>query len=678
MFVLQEPAHVEPQSEETVLPERVWRTPNELDKDLMDLASSHDMVTVTTIGHSRNGHPIRRIQIGRKGVIPIKDRSAILIVAGIDGDHLIGSEVAADMIEELLSRDSDETKTLFEDHVLFIIPQVNPDAAKMYFASVQNGQHRNMRPVDDDHDGSFDEDGTEDLNGDGLITMMRVPNLEKATHLVDPDEPRLDVKPDPLEGQASAYHLYTEGIDNDGDGEYNEDGIGGVDLNKNFMHGYKYHGDGAGPWQLSEPESMALIKFVLDNQHIAAIIVYGQHDTLSKPLGEGGKDPAGAPKKLNSGDVDMYKKISERFVELTSLKSVNQPNWDGSFVAWAYAQFGVPAFSTPLWSCPELTKDEEESSDKDTTADEDESSDQELKSDDDGGSERHVRPNRGRRPGGGARSGGGFRPNQDQEESSDSSEESDTSNLTPSGVGDISQETLDELFEAAEAAGFPVTDEMMADITPERLEQFAKMSGITIRRVKSDKKDSKSTSKESKWLEYSDQQRNGEGFIEWTPFEHPQLGTVEIGGWVPYFKILPPTTVIKDTTKVQADFVLDLADRLPKVYLETPIVKQLSNGMWEIKVAVINDGWLPSGTAMAKQNRRARPYVIRLDVPNDSIITGQKVNRIWSLSGGGTREWFRWIIQGTAKSSVKIILFSDKFGTETITISLQDTNGGDA
>ena len=100
--------------------------------------------------------------------------------------------------------------------------------------------------------------------------------------------------------------------------------------------------------------------------------------------------------------------------------------------------------------------------------------------------------------------------------------------------------------------------------------------------------------------------------------------------------------------------------------------------MWEVKVSVVNDGWFPSGTAIAKKNKRARPFVVRIDVPNETIVTGQKVNRIWSLDGGGTRTWYRWIIQGKRMSKISIKLFSEKFGTEIITLPLKSTKGGEA
>ncbi|MDP6693568.1 MAG: M14 family metallopeptidase, partial [Phycisphaerales bacterium] len=543
---------------QTIEHERSWRTPDELRTSISALAESSDSVSLTTIGTSRNGQTIQSIRVSIDSEVNPENRPAILVVAGIDGDHLLGSEVAVELVLELLNRDDESTTNLLKNNTVYIIPQVNPDAAEYYFSPIQNGQRRNLRPFDNDRDGLIDEDGVDDLNGDGYITLMRVRDQEKATRTVNPDNPRLDKKPDPLEGESAEFVLYTEGIDNDEDGEFNEDGIGGVDLNKNFMHGYKYHGDGSGPWQLSEPETKALIKFVLQHQQIAAIVVYGQHDTLSNPLKESGKNDAGAPNTIDKDDEKVYEKVSESFVELTGLKNVDQPNWDGSFVAWAYAQYGVPAFSTPLWGRPKTDKGSE------TIEDTIENKDAEV-----------------------------------------------NDVLTPSAVGDISQETLDELLKAAEAAGFPVTEEMMAEITPEMIEQYAKMSGVQVKRVAKETNGKASPKGDAAWLTYSDELREGSGFVEWTPFDHPQLGEVEIGGWVPYFKTLPPTSEIDEITAKQADFIIELANRLPKMLLGEPVVKQLGNNLWEVKVAVINDGWLPSGTAMAKKNKRARPFVVR-------------------------------------------------------------------
>jgi hypothetical protein len=696
MFAFQE-------AEPTITPahDREWRTPAEIDAQLMQLDVQEAAVIVSTIGYSNSGQPIRCIQVAREGETPIDARSAVLVVAGVDGDMLLGTEVATDLVTTLLQMEPDATSSLLETHKLFIIPQVNPDAAQYYFHSVKNGQRRTVTPVDDDHDGVKDEDSNEDLNGDGFITMMRVPDLEKALFIADPDEPRLHITPEPLDGQSPAFILYSEGIDNDEDGKYNEDGTGGVDLNKNFMHGYQYHGDGAGAWQLSENESKALAEFVLQHQEIAFILVYGQHDTLSKPFSENGNDFAGAPKNLAKGDVDLYKRISEKFVEITELTNVEQSSWNGSFVAWAYAQFGVPAFSTPLWTRPEQEKVESAAEITEVKQGEDQPSGEEASrrpsmrggfdrqammdefdADGDGeldDKEREKFRDSMQAQHGGRRDGGqrGTRGGPPRSESKNNTP-SDDSGLTPSGIGDISQETIDDLMAAAETKGYPVSEEMMEDITPEDIEKFAKMSGVEIRRVKSKQDSTSPSGVEQKWLDYSDNQRDGEGFVEWTSFEHPQLGTVEIGGWVPYFKSLPPTNFIQSTTENQAKFIIEMASDLPKVRLTTPSIKKLSNGLWEVTVAVMNDGWLPTGTAMAKKNKRARPLVLRLDVPNKTILSGKKVNLLWSLNGEGTKEWYKWTIQGNTNEKINLILFNEKYGNSTITFPLKETKGSDA
>jgi len=690
--------------------EREWRTPEELRAHVTTQAGSFDEITISTIGHTQQGQPIQCLEIARESTIAIEDRSAILVVAGIDGNHLLGSEVAIELVAHLLAMDSEATRTLLETHKLFVIPQVNPDVAQHYFIPASAEIVKNNKPVDDDNDGFVDEDSPEDINGDGHITMMRVPDLEKATHIVDPETPRLNATPDALQGTSAEFVLYSEGIDNDNDGKYNEDAIGGVDINKNFMHGYQFHGDGAGVWQLSESESKALADFAFAHQEIAFILVYGQHDTLSKTFKDSGNDNAGAPKTLHKGDVKLYEKVSESFKKFTDVKNTTQPNWDGSFVAWAYAQYGVPAFSTPLWSRPDPSKKgdaaeetayengESESSDNGSGRDEgrrpggmgsfdreamiaefDSDGDGELNADERVAFRESMQDRfGGNRPQGGGRSGGrpGGRRAQSNSDGNQTQPEKD-SNLTPSGVGDISQETLDELYQAALNAGYPVSEEDMAEITPEQVEQYAKMSGVEIRRVQNNNRDEKPAAGDAAWLVYSDDQRKGEGFIDWAPFNHPQLGEVEIGGWVPYFKTVPTVDVVETRAKEQAEFLVDIANKLPNVHFGTPTVKQLGKTTWEVTISVINDGWFPSGTAMAKSNKRARPFVVRLNTDNSNIITGQKVQRIWSLDGGGSQQWFTWVVQAKPKSSMEATLYSEKFGSESVKITMQQNNGGE-
>ena len=526
------------------------------------------------------------------------------------------------------------------DEELLAVPRVNPDAAERYFADVRDGRRRNMRPDDLDRDGAIDEDPPNDLNGDGLITMMRVTkDPDEWDRMADEAEGRLDVEPDHDKGQRAEFTLYVEGIDDDGDGDFNEDPLGGVDLNMNFMHGYQEHADGAGPHQVSEPESLALLKFMLDHQNVAIVLVYGLQDNLSKPPDGSGTYPSGAPKNVNSEDVGLYKFVSERFTEITGLKKVPSVKSDGTFFDWAYAQFGVPAFTTPLWTRPEPEKKEEPKPEKD----EEEDNPSDAPADDDAPTD----------------TGG------------------DDSGLTPSAVGDISQETLDELRAAAEGRGMEISDEMISQLTPTMVEGFARRAGIEIRRVKkASGGDSAQNKEETAWLTYSDELRDGTGFVAWQPFDHPDLGEVEIGGWAPYFKTNPPAGEVRGIAEKQLEFLLDLGGRFPDVSLAEPEVTRLATGLWEIKTALVNDGYLPTGTAMAVSNRRARPYVVRLSVPMDRIVNGQRVHKVWSVAGSGGREPFRWIVRAPEGGELTITVYSEKFGEFKRQVVLEATAGG--
>ena len=84
-----------------------------------------------------------------------------------------------------------------------------------------------------------DEDGAEDLDGNGIITMMRVKDPE-GEWLPLEGEPRLMKKADPAKGEKGIFKLYPEGLDNDGDGQYNEDGPGGVNVGVNFPHLFRF------------------------------------------------------------------------------------------------------------------------------------------------------------------------------------------------------------------------------------------------------------------------------------------------------------------------------------------------------------------------------------------------------------------------------------------------------
>ena len=703
-----------------------WLDHGGLQKRARALGQSHrGMIKTESIGTSLDGREIIALQVSMDGEKDPADRPAILLVAGIDADHLHGSAVAMNVVEQLLQRaaEGDETAERFlSDHTLYVVPRVNPDGTeRMLYSDIRMASPRNTRPDDADRDRAMDEDGPDDLNGDGMITMMRIYDPRKADRIADPDEPRLDRSPDRSDGERPAFYLATEGWDNDEDGRLNEDGPGGVDLNMNFMHGYEAHADGAGRHQLSEPESLALLKYALDHQTIAAVVVYGRHDTLSTPISESGRAPSGAPNTIEKDDEAMYEMISERFVEVTGLQEPEQPDWGGSFVAWAYGQYGVPAFSTPLWSLPNPEPGDDSAAGQDGTSatpgdpaggpggrfdggdfmeEFDIDGDGELNDDERTAAREAMRrrlgthnhsPGGANRPGGrggearGGRGGRGSRGGRGGGGRGGGGGGGGGEKLTPSGIGDISMETMQELRQWALDQGYPVPDDdsMMSRMTPQMVEGFAKQAGIEIRRVAKDdgggsRGRSSGAPTESDWLAYSDGRRNGDGFVAWTEIDHPDYERVEIGGWAPMFRSVPPVEALEEISRRQADFILDLAGHMPSVELQDVDVRRLSDGLWEVKASLVNEGRLPAGTAMAKRNRRARPWVVRLGVEPDAIVTGRPVHKVWRLEGDGGRYEMRWVVEHPGDAPLEVELFSEKYGQDrrSIPLSTDETDGG--
>ena len=91
-----------------------------------------------------------------------------------------------------------------------------------------------------------------------------------------------------------------------------------------------------------------------------------------------------------------------------------------------------------------------------------------------------------------------------------------------------------------------------------------------------------------------------------------------------------------------------------------------------MKAALVNDGYLPTGTAMAVRNRRARPYVVRLSVSNEQVVAGRRVHKVWSVPGSGGRESFRWIVRAPDDSPLTITVYSEKFGEFERTLTLSE------
>ncbi len=223
-----------------------YHNPAEVNDLLIDFAASHPSIArLHKIAVSPGGSVVNVLELGPAIDIKGEKLPAVFVAANLEGTVPIATEAALYLAHLIL--DQPGTR---QDKTWYILPWGNPDAAWKYFKKPLEMDARNARPYNDDMDDQTDEDGGEDLDGNGIITMMRVKEPE-GQWIPVPGESRFMKKADWTKGEKVIYTLYTEGIDNDNDGEINEDGPGGVDIGANFPHLFKFFtktGGGLG-WQ---------------------------------------------------------------------------------------------------------------------------------------------------------------------------------------------------------------------------------------------------------------------------------------------------------------------------------------------------------------------------------------------------------------------------------------------
>ncbi len=163
---------------------------------------------------------------------------------------------------------------------LYVIPMMNVDSRARWFQDPSTPHFPRTLPVgiDDDRDGLVDEDGFDDLNGDGEITLMRkkVP-LGRGTHKLDPKDARMLVPV--AQNELGDYLLLGyEGIDNDGDGLVNEDPYGYVDPNRVWGEGFqpRYVQAGASEYPLQYPEARNIANWM--GAHLNVNVVMSYHN----------------------------------------------------------------------------------------------------------------------------------------------------------------------------------------------------------------------------------------------------------------------------------------------------------------------------------------------------------------------------------------------------------------
>lgn len=474
------------------------------------------IVDLYVVAESFEGRPILQMTLTNKKTGKDTDKPAAYFEGGRHSGEITASESILWMTQHLLEnygKDPQITK-LIDTKTIYLRPQNNPDGSNLYLFTEQSNRST-VRPHDTDRDGLVDEDPAEDLDGDGVIYQMRKKAVtpeekEKANFIIDPAHPSGKLMKRVFAGKGD-YLMYSEGIDNDGDGAYNEDGIGGLDLHRNYPENWRpdiggdltgrgYTQFGAGEYPLSEVESKSTVLWMLSHPNISVV---NSMDTRV-PMHLRPPSTSKSEDRMYPTDLAIYREMDELGLSFTAYP------WAGDVFETYSTRYkinrmtGDPLKPTPLF---------------------------------------------------------GHGPD----------------------FGYFYYGAIwygDELW----------NNGAMKDYNED---------GIY------DDYDA---------LVWDESENGGRGFKSWTPFAHPTLGEVELGGFHPkFFGQNGPTWQLENWAKKQAQFNLAMAMRLPELTISDLKVSKTGAGEYEITLEWANTGGLPVALEQAKLVKIVQEDRVMLD-----------------------------------------------------------------
>jgi hypothetical protein len=556
-----------------------------------------ERVMLHSIAVSPGGEPIMVIEIGSN----LKAVPSVFVGANFEGNIPLSAEGAISLAKMLL-----DSSKYVSSLKWYILPQPNPDAAKGYFSRLKYDRTVNDFPINNDVDDLLNEDGFEDLNGDSMITLMRVKDMA-GKFIISKSDPRIMVLADTRKNERGEYKIYSEGTDNDLDGEYNEDGEGGINIGIAFPHLFPKNKKEAGLWPGQTPEVYGIMKFIYDRPDIAMVYTLGSTNFCLYPPKGGRKGDAnpesikiphrsatllGAdPSRSYSMDevIELLKQVLPAHIEITpalvsgyfglggavnpleddlkfytslsddykkylkskgfSLETLETSDGkDGSFEFWAYYQLGLPSFSLNLFSIPKIKEEK-------------------------------------------------------------------------------------KIEKGAES--------------PDKTEKV-NSTGISDR--------------EKALLAYSEKVEGGKGFVKWQKYTHPTLGEVEIGGFVPYLETTPIAVKIDSLLKIQLPWLLYLSKKLPEICVADEKITEMGAGVYRLDLYIENKGFLPYPIAIGERNKQPAPVIVVLN-GSVELLEGLKRTPLGRIGGNQVKK-LTWIIKTDKKPTLSVKLESTVFGNK--------------
>jgi hypothetical protein len=175
------------------------------------------------------------------------------------------------------------------------------------------------------------------------------------------------------------------------------------------------------------------------------------------------------------------------------------------------------------------------------------------------------------------------------------------------------------------------------------------------------------------------------GHVDWYPFDHPQLGPVELGGWdvLSVWENPPPDLLLAEVAP-HAEFAVYQALCSPRLEIRHTSVTRLGATRWRVEVGLANTGWLPTDVSQrARKEKLVNPIVVELAGDHVTVIdkparreVGQLEGRAamrFTLRNDGTpdRVLVAWTVVADEGAVAKIVAQHDRSGQVSVTCPLE-------
>ncbi|MBM4421804.1 MAG: carboxypeptidase [Chloroflexi bacterium] len=191
-----------------------------------------------------------------------------------------------------------------------------------------------------------------------------------------------------------------------------------------------------------------------------------------------------------------------------------------------------------------------------------------------------------------------------------------------------------------------------------------------------------------KMLKWSDEALGGKGYVDWYPFNHPQLGPIELGGWDHlYAWTNPPPQFLEKEIALFPQWIVWHLLISPRLESLEATATPLGGGLYRVRFVAQNTGWLPTYvTKIALKKKVIRGVVCEIELPDGAALesgqqrieTGQLEGRaykdsaptVWVADPTDDRVKVEWVVKAPKGGAVKIIAKHQRAGIVKVEVNL--------